>query len=279
MRSAPQIAACLAALFMTCQTFAADALKSALDGNAPPYAMPRLDGSVEGLSVDMTAEIAKRLGRPITLDKLPFTNLIPAFQAGAYDMLSVPLMVTEERAQSFAFTEGLWSADLQFLQPRSKPRITDFSQLRGQIIATNKGNAYDRWARDKAGEYGWNVESYGSLNEAALAVQAGRAAAALVDTATGLTIAKRLPTLQLSELKIATGKFYSYAVSTRDPGLRNQIEQAIECIKRDGTAAKLYEKWLGVTPPAGSLEVTPQPGVGPVGFAHYDPTPLPSTCQ
>lgn len=255
------------------------ALKSALDGNAPPYAMPRMDGSVEGLTVDFTKEVAKRLGREITIDAMAFSALIPALQAGTYDMLSVPFVATQERSEAFLLTEGIWSADLLFLLPSRGDQVTDYAQFKGRTIATNKGNAYEQWAREKAGEYGWTVQTYGSLSDAAQAVQAGRAHAALVDTATGLMIAKRNPVLKVSELRVPTGRYYAYPVPRRSPELRAQLENAIECIKADGTAAKLYEKWLGMAPAAGSLEVTPQPGIGPVGLGNYDATPHTPKCS
>ncbi len=93
-------------------TFAQEPIKSALDGNAPPFAQPKMDGSIEGLTVDMTNEISKRLGRKITIDAMAFSALIPALQAGTYDMLSVPMTVTKERSDIFLLTEGIWSADL-----------------------------------------------------------------------------------------------------------------------------------------------------------------------
>lgn len=278
MRQLQTLAALLALLAGT-PALAEAPLKSALDGNAPPYAMPKLDGSVEGLTVDMTKEIAKRLGRDITIDAMAFSALLPALQAGTYQMLSVPFTATQERSEAFLLTEGIWSADLLFLVPAGVPQVTDYAQLKGKTVVTNKGNAYEKWARDMIPTYGWTVESYASLSDAAQAVQAGRADAALVDVATGATIVKRQPALKMSELRVRTGRYYSYPVPKGSDDLRKQLDMAIECIKSDGTAAKLYTKWLGVAPEAGSLEVTPQPGIGPVGLANYDATPHPLTCK
>ena len=254
-------------------------LHSGFDDNAPPYAMPKMDGTDEGMTIDMSNEIAKRLGRPITLAPMGFAALIPALQAGTFDMLSVPLMATTERSQAFLLTEGIWNADLSFLQPSGAAPITDYAQLKGKTIATNKGTAYEQWARAKTPQYGWTVESYGTLSDAAQAVQAGRAAAALLGTTTALFMAKHNPAVKVSDLQVKTGQYYAYAIPKRDPALRAQIDAAIECIKADGTAAKIYQKWVGVMPLAGSIEVTPQPGIGPVGFANYDPTPHQMTCH
>ena len=51
--------------------------------------------------------------------------------------------------------------------------------------------------------------------------------------------------------------------------LRNQLENALECMKLDGTMAKLSQKWFGVTPRPGQTIVTPVKGYGVPGFAGY----------
>lgn len=254
-------------------------LKSALDGSAPPFAMPRMDGSIEGLSVDMTAEISKRIGREITLQPMAFAALIPALQAGSFDMLSVPFAVSQERSEAFLLTEGIWSSNLAFIIPASGEQITDIAQLKGKTVATNKGNVDDKWAREQAAEYGWTVESYGSLADAAQAVQAGRADAAIVNHVTGLTIAARNPAVRLSEFRMDRGAYFTYAIPLGSEDLRRQVEGAIECIKADGTAAALYEQWLGEAPAENSIDVTPQPGFGPEGYANFDAAEHASTCN
>lgn len=274
-----RLALSLLVTLATTAAFADAPLQSALDGSAPPFAMPRMDGSIEGLSVDMTAEIAKRLDREITIQPMGFAALIPALQAGTFDFLSVPFAVSAERSESFLLTEGIWSSNLSFIIPAGGDQITDIAQLNGKTVATNKGNVDDKWARENAGEYGWTVESYGSLNDAAQAVQAGRADAAIVNHVTGLTIAKRNPAVKLSDFRMDRGSYFTYAIPLGSEDLRQQIEGAIECIKADGTAAELYEKWLGEAPAEGSIDVTPQAGFGPEGYANYDASEHAANCN
>lgn len=268
MRFPLAVAAALLAAF---PAFADGPLKSGLDGKAPPFAMPKLDGSVQGLTVDFTHEIGKRLGREVTIEAMSFSALVPALQAGTFDFLSVPFTISAERAEGFLLTEGIWGLNLAFMIKTGGDQITDLEQLRGKVLATNQGNIDDLWARENAEKYGWSVESYGSLNDAAQAVQAGRAAAAVVNDITGLSIAASNKAVALADLRIDNKRYFSYAIPKGSEALRVQIETAIECIKADGTAAELYEKWLGAAPAAGSLTVTPQPGIGPEGYANFDP--------
>jgi len=66
----------------------------------------------------------------------------------------------------------------------------------------------------------------------------------------------------------------------KDSGeLRKTIENAIECMKLDGTIAKFHEKWFGIKPAPGSAAVTVFPGYGVPGMAGYDPTEHTPKCD
>jgi len=57
------------------------------------------------------------------------------------------------------------------------------------------------------------------------------------------------------------------------PKLRAQLQDAIDCMKKDGSLTKLSEKWLGYTPGPDALERVITPGYGVPGMPGYDPTP------
>ena len=89
-------------------------LRTAVDGTFAPHAFPKLDGGVQGFNVDLFTEVAKRLGRPITIDSASFSGLVPALNAGRYDFLAAPVTVTQERAENLLFTEGYLFTEFQF---------------------------------------------------------------------------------------------------------------------------------------------------------------------
>jgi polar amino acid transport system substrate-binding protein len=150
-------------------------LKTAVDGTFAPHAMPRLEGGIEGFNVDLANEIGRRLKRPVEFAAMQFAGILPALQAGTLDFVAAPVTVTKERAENYLFTEGYLDTDYQFLTRRGEDAVTDLKQLKGRIVAVNKGSAYDSWARDLEKEIGWTVESYGTQTDAVQAVLAGRA--------------------------------------------------------------------------------------------------------
>jgi polar amino acid transport system substrate-binding protein len=257
---------------------AQEPLKTAVDGTFAPHAMPKLSGGIEGFNVDLANEIGKRLKRPVEITATQFSGILPSLQAGTIDFVAAPVTVTKERAENYLFTEGYLNTDYQFLTKKGEPPVTDLKQLRGKVISVNKGSIYDSWARGLEGEIGWTVESFGTQTDAVQAVMAGRAYANVAGNTAVQYAVKQQPQLQLSYIH-ATGLVWASALRKDSKELRNQIENAIECMKKDGTIAAMHERWFGIKPPPGAAAVTIFPGTGVPGMPGYDPTPHEPSCD
>ncbi|QPC43589.1 transporter substrate-binding domain-containing protein [Kaustia mangrovi] len=252
-------------------------LKTGLDGTFAPHAMPTLGGGVEGFNVDLANEIARRLGREIEITATQFSGLLPGLQAGTYDFIVAPTTVTAERAKNLLFVEGYLNTDFQFVVKADAADIDALEDFEGKTIAVNKGSAYDRWARDLAGEVGWTVESYGTNTDAVQAVLAGRADAAVAGNTVMAWAAKKNPQVKLSFLH-STGRVFSMPFRKDDEEMRNKVEEVVECMKLDGTLSEMSEKWFGVTPAGDSAARTVFFGYGVPGVEGYDPTPHVPDC-
>jgi len=246
-------------------------LRTAVDGTFAPFAFPSLSGGVQGFSVELFTEVARRLHRPITFDSASYSGLIPALDAGRYDFLAAPTTVTRERAENLLFAGGyMWTA-FQFGIKKGSPPIASLEDLRGKVITVNKGSAYDAWAAANAAKYGFTSQAYDSQSDAVQAVLAGRAVANLGGNAVIRYAATKLPQFQPDFVIKETRAEWAAPFRKDEVALRNQIQDAMSCMKRDGSLARLSEKWFGTPPADDDLERVVEPGYGVPGMPGYDP--------
>ena len=64
-----------------------------------------------------------------------------------------------------------------------------------------------------------------------------------------------------------------------DQAGRAEVNNAIKCMKKDGSIARLYEKWFGLKPAADSWVYKIAPGHGVPDMPGYDPGPYEPKCS
>jgi polar amino acid transport system substrate-binding protein len=253
-------------------------LRTGVDGTFAPHAMPKLGGGVEGFQIDLFTEVAKRMKREITFDSTSFSGLIPGLQAGRYDFIAAPTTVTKERAENMIFTQGyLWTAYRFGIKKGAAP-IKDWADLKGKAVAVNKGTPYETMSKAEGEKHGFTVQVYDTQPDAVQAVLSGRAYATLGGNTVIAYVASKNPQF-VADLELSQTRAHWAAPFRKDSvELRNQMQDVLSCMKKDGTIAKLSEKWFGVAPPADGLERVIAPGYGVPGMPGYDPTPHELKC-
>lgn len=254
-------------------------LRCAVDGTFAPHAFPSLQGGVQGFQIDLFREVARRMGREIVIDSASFSGLIPAMNAGRYDFLCAPTTVTRERAEALLFTEGYLWTELQFGIRRGTPPIRSEEDLRGRTISVNKGTPYESWVNNNRERLNLTLLAFDTQPDAVQAVIQGRAYANLSGNTVIRYSASRTPQF-IADYTLPGTRFHWATPFRRDSGaLRNQVEEVIECMKLDGTVARLSRQWFGADPGPDQAERIVFPGFGPPDLPGHDPTAHTPRCS
>lgn len=270
--AAISLAAALAGLLASAPAVAQDKLIAGVDGTFAPHAMPKLGGGIEGFNIDMIEAIGAKMGRKIEIFAGEFSGLIPGMNAGKISFVGAPTTVTPERAKSLLFTEGYLNTYFAFVVGGNAADLTSLGQLKGKTVSVNKGSAYEKWGEANKAKYGFEVAAFPTNADAVQALMSGRADAHLSgNTVAAYAVVKAKPRIKLATLKVDEGLVWGAAFRKDDVALRNAVEDALECLKKDGTLSKLSQKWFGVTPTADEAAVKTYPGYGVPGLDGYDP--------
>jgi len=254
-------------------------LRTGVDGTFAPHAFTKLGGGLDGFNVELFTEVAHRMGREITIDATNFSGLVPGLMSGRYDFIAAPTTVTTERAEAMLFTAGyMWTA-FQFGIKKGTPPITGWDDLKGKAVAVNKGTPYETLSKSLAEKDGFTVQVYDTQPDAIQAVLSGRAYATLGGNTVIRYAATKNPGFVADFVLKDTRAHWAAPLRKDEVALQHQLQDALDCMKQDGTVAKLSEKWFGVAPAADDLERVVTPGYGVPGMPGYDPTPHPLHCQ
>ena len=232
----------------------------------------------EGFGVDLIQAVAKRIGRPgVEIQDVNFSGLFPALFAKRIEFTVNPLNITAERAERMLYTEPFFATGNGFII-RQSDAMGGFDDLKGKVLAVNRGTISDTWATENAAKYGFEVQRYDTFPDTVQAVLTRRAFTALNEIPTTVYAASKNRMIKVG-YKDFNGRIFGYAFRLDDAAYRDKVEAAIECMKRDGSLAAMYEKWYDEKPQPGSALVTVYDGYGPPGFKGYDATPHPLDCK
>ena len=212
--------------------------------------MPKLGGGLEGFQIDLFTEVAKRMKREITIDVGQLLDLIPGMQCR-------PLRLHRRadhgdqgaRGRTCCSPRAISGPRYQFGIKKGTPPIKGWEDLKGKAVAVNKGTPYETLSQADGREV--------RLHGAGLRHPAGRDAGRAVGPrlrdprrqhGRSSTRAKE-PAVRRRPRAHGHARPLGGARSARTSApLRDQMQDALDCMKKDGTIAKLSEKWFGAKP-------------------------------
>ncbi len=254
-------------------------LRTGVDGTYAPHAMPKLGGGVEGFQIDLFNEVARRMHRDIVIESASFSGLIPALQSGRYDFLTAPTTVTPERAQALLFTQGyLWTA-FQFGIRKGSAPLKGWEDLKGKVVSVNKGTPYETLSK-KMGE---QIRLHRADLRHPARRGAGRGVGPRLCQSRGQhgdqVRSQQEPAIRPDLLLSDTKAHWAAPFRKDEAALRGEVEDVLKCMKKDGTVAKLSEKWFGSKPAPDDLENVSFPGHGIPDLPGYEPNAPDPDCS
>jgi len=250
-------------------TSAQEQLVVGADYGSNPYIIANADGTVTGFNVDLVTEVAKRMGRSgVKIIDQPFSGIFAGLEAKKYEFIAAPVTLTQPRSEAMLFIEGFVATDLQFLTRKGGAKIETLDALKGKSVAVNNGSAQEQYLESIREKYGFTIAKYGKNADAFQAVLSGREDAAISGDGNVMYASAQNPQL-VASYRVVTGNVFSWAFRKDDEAGRTRVERIMECMKLDGTVAKVYQKWFGEMPAPGSPSMSAYAGIGQPGRAGF----------
>ncbi len=215
----------------------------ATDSTYPPMEYVDKDGStLIGFDMDLSAEIAKRLGVKFAPISVGWDGLLPGLVEKKYDGVISSMNVTDERKQKATFISYAALDQVFVIRKGDKP-VTKLDDLAGKIVAVQKSTTSEDMAKAVKGVK--SIDSLDNFDTTFVELKNRKADVIVIDEPVGLYFAKLDPaTFEISG-KAAQAMPVGIALRLEDKTLAAAIQKAVDDMKKDGTYKTISEKWFG----------------------------------
>lgn len=216
----------------------------------PPF--ESVEGGDEvGFDVDLSEEIATRLGLTVEWVRADFDTIFTAVASDQFDMVAAASTITDEREEVVDFSDPYYNSRQSLVVNTAEtPDITSQADLgEGHIVGVQKGTTGAGYAKDNLVPQGVELKTFQAAPDAFRDLEAGAITAVVNDEPSSAEIIKDLTDLELVE-PIDTDERYGFAFSPNNPELREAANGALAEIIADGTYATIFETYFpGVEAP------------------------------
>lgn len=235
-------------------------LVEVMDQSYPPFSFLNEKNQMDGFDVDVAKEVAKRLGVQLKIETPSWEVVTAGHWRGRWDVCICSMTPDKQKAQVLDFVGHYYSSPAVLVTTAANAAINTVKDMNGKRVGAEQGSSYERYlqkglvieaADAKPISYPFErvtVAPYGSEDLAYqdLALGAGKRIDAIVSN---FVTAKARLSKAAGKFKIVGEPLYLepnwVAVDKGDAAWNATLAKIIADLKKDGTLAKISQKWIG----------------------------------
>ena len=215
-------------------------------GTMPPLNMKTKDGRLVGYELDLAKRIADSMGVKLRVETMPFSELLPALEAGKVDMVISGMTMTPERNLKVAFVGPYRISGKSVLaKSATLSRVDEVSEIKASDVTLTalKGSTSQAFVETVFPNV--KLITVSTYDEAVKLVLEDKAHAMVADHPICITTVLRYPDKDLVALITPfTYEPLGIAVPPNDPLLVNWLENLLESLDGMGELQALNDKWF-----------------------------------
>jgi glutamine transport system permease protein len=214
------------------------------DTTYAPFEMRGPDGEMIGIDMDLLRAIAQDQGFSVEIRSLGFDAAVQALQADQVDAVMAGMTITDERRQTFDFSDPYFDTGIQMAVPQDSD-IASYEDLEGLNVAVKTGTAGADFADSIKDQYGFTTTAFGQTADMLNDVTAGSSAAFFEDAPVvqyGIQQGNGMKTVTEQE---PTGSYGMAVNKGANPELLQAFNQGLQNLKANGEYDRIVSTYLG----------------------------------
>ena len=214
-----------------------------MDLSYPPFETINAAGTPSGISVDIALALGEYLHRPVRIDNIPFTGLIPSLLTGKIDLIISSMTATPERQKTIAFSDPYLTIGLAALAGKNA-FLDSIKTLDSQrrVIAVRQGTTAQVWAQEHLKNA--KVLVLDKESSAVLEVVQGKADAFLYDQMSVWKHQKEHPAETVALLQPIQTEHWAIGLRPDETLLQEQVNAFLKSFRSSGGFDRLGNQYL-----------------------------------
>ncbi len=225
------------------------------DTTFAPFEFTDPSGDLVGIDMDLLRAIAEDQGFEVEIRQLGFDAAVQALQANQVDAVMAGMSITEERQQTFDFSDPYFTSGIQ-LGVLDSSDIQSLDDLDGEAVAVKTGTQGQTFAEENQDQYGFRITPYQDTTDMVDAVKAGQAVGYFEDfpvLAYGIQQGSGFRLIGEPEL----GGEYGFAVNKgQNPELIEMFNAGLANLQESGEYDEIVDRYLAGGEEGGSAQAT-----------------------
>ena len=220
-----------------------------LDDSFVPMGFKDEKGEIVGFDIDLAKAVAQKLGSEVEFKPINWDSKIMDLNSGNIDLIWNGLTITPDRAKETEISKAYLSNNQIIIVNIDSP-IKTKADLKGKVVGVQTQSSGEekvkKLGEDKAFK---EFKGYAQYDQAFLDLDAKRIDAIVIDEAFARYIKKIKEDQSKKPLYVILDENYgkeemAVAAKKGNKKLIEEIEKAIDELRKDGTYQKIYSRWF-----------------------------------
>ena len=225
---------------------AAGVLNVATSADFAPFEFHALiDGkdTIVGADIDMVNEIADRLGVEVNILDLDFNAVLTALQQGKADIAVSGISATDERKQTFDFTDNYFTPEQKLVVNKNNESAFDsIESLSGKKVGAQKGSIQEMIVQDQLADS--QLVSIAKVPNLVNELKQGSIDGLVLESAVAESYVAQNDALVITDvaLEASEGDSYAIALPKGSTELQEELNSILKELIEDGTIDEYVQK-------------------------------------
>lgn len=212
------------------------------EGTYAPFTFHDQSGKLTGYDVDVVTEVAKRIGVEPVFQETQWDAMFAGLDSKRFDVVANQVGIRPDRQEKYDFSEPYTVSTAVLVTHKDNTTVKDFKDIKG----LKAGQTLTSNLTDIAKKNGAEIVGVEGFNQAMDLLVSKRVDVTINDGLSLLDFLKQKPDTPIKivakDPNVAKNGFLFRKGSTE---LVDAFNKALEDMSKDGTLAKISEKWFG----------------------------------